>query len=114
MNNQRLFLLKHTIFILLLGTCFFYSFEKSGFRRNGFFISGLTQQESKDIQSTFYESDEDSSLPSTPNDLLNILQRIEAINKGTEPYDAIEDALKAFESEDKEESGLDSDIPINN
>ena len=45
---------------------------------------------------------------------MNILQRIEAMNAGTDPYDAIDDALKAFEGEDLEDSFFDSDLPGNN
>ena len=45
---------------------------------------------------------------------MNILQRIESMNNATEPYDAIDDALKAFESEDIEQSVFDSGIPLKN
>jgi len=113
MNVQRFFLFRYTIFILLLVPCFSYAIQNSSWRWNRLLLSGLTQEDSKDIQSSFEESD-DSSFPSAPNDLLNILQRIESMNNATEPYDAIDDALKAFESEDIEESIFDSGSTLKN
>ncbi len=113
MNNQRFFCVKHTIFILLFVPSLFYCLGNGLFKLKSLSISGLIQEDSHDIQSTF-DKTQDSSLPSTANDLLNILQRIEAMNSGTEPTDAIDDALKAFEREDTEEAVFDSQIPVNN
>ncbi len=113
MNNQRFFFLKHTIFILFFLPGLFYSLDKSLARLSGLYLSGLSQEDSTDIQSSFDESQE-NALPSNASDLMNILQRIEAMNAGTDPYDAIDDALKAFEREDSEESFFDSDFPVNN
>ena len=113
MNDQRFLLLRYTIFTLFLVPCFSYAIQNSSLRLNSLLLSCLTQEDSKDIQSSFEES-EDTSFPSNPNDLLNILQRIESMNNATEPYDAIDDALKAFESEDIEESVSDSGIPLKN
>ena len=113
MNFQPLFFLKYTTFILFLLPSFFYCLENRLFRLNGFIISEVTQEDSKDIQESFYES-QDNSFPSNPNDLLNILQRIEAMNDGTDPNDSIDDALKAFEIEDRQEPAFDSGIPSNN
>ncbi len=109
MSDQRFFLVKYTIIILFFLPSLFYSLNKNLIRQNGFYLSGLSQKDSKDIQSSFDEA-QDSGLPSSASDLMNILQRIEAMNTGTEPYDAIDDALKAFEGEDLEESFFDSDF----
>ena len=113
MNDQRFFLLRYTIFILFLVPWFPSAIQNSSLSLNSLLISGLTQKASKDIQSSFDDS-EDTSLPSSASDLMNILQRLESMNNATEPYDAIDDALKAFESEDIEESVFDSGIPLKN
>ncbi len=113
MNDQLSFILKNRIFILLLGFGFFFLLENCLFKRESIFISGLNENDLKDIQYSFEES-EDTSLPSDAGDLMNILQRIEAMNNATEPSDAIDDALKAFESQVVEESSFDADIPVNN
>ncbi len=112
MNCHRVYLLKYTIFILLV-PFFLYTLENTIFRRNSLLLSGLTENSSKDIQSSFDEF-EGSSLPTSPNDLLNILQRIEAMNNATAPSNAIDDALKAFERETIEESSFDLDYPVKN
>ena len=42
-------------------------------------------------------------------ELINVLRNIEAMNERTDPSDAIDNALKAFESEDKENFSFDRD-----
>ena len=89
---------------------FFYYLENRLFRQKSLFLSGVIQEDSTDIQSSFDETQE-NFFPSNPNDLLNILQRIESMNAVTDPNDSIDDALKAFELE---ESVFDSNYPANN
>ena len=63
-----------------------------------------------DIYSPFQENDDDSSFPTDPMELINVLQSIESIMDRTPPSDAIDDALKAFESENQKEFSLDLEI----
>ena len=64
-------------------------------------LNNKNQQES--IHNSFEDKNEDSVLPSNPMELINVLRSIEEMNGRTDPSDAIDDALKAFESEDKED-----------
>ncbi|KGG33830.1 hypothetical protein EV10_0267 [Prochlorococcus marinus str. SS51] len=41
---------------------------------------------------------------------MNVLRSMESMKDGTSPSDAIDDALKAFEDENKEDSSLDIDF----
>jgi len=65
-------------------------------------------KQNKDINSTFDESD--SYFPSSPLELINVLRSIESMSDSTPPSDAIDDALKAFEIEEKVDSSFDADF----
>ncbi len=102
MNYKNSFFVKYILLILVLifTPNYLYSFRENNlFKKDIVLISSVKDTNDKDIQSSFEES-EDSGLPSNPGDLMNILKRLEAMNDATEPSDAIDDALKAFETED--------------
>ena len=48
----------------------------------------------------------DSSLPSTPMELMNLLQRSSAMNDATPPSDAIDQALQLFDEQFDEDSSI--------
>ncbi|KGG11198.1 MULTISPECIES: hypothetical protein [Prochlorococcus] len=79
-------------------------------KRDSFLIAGTNDlQQEKDIHSSFEESN-DLYFPSNPMELMNVLRSMESMKDGTSPSDAIDDALKAFEDENKEDSSLDIDF----
>ncbi len=103
-------------YIFLIGLiipigCFFK--ENIFSNRNVVLISGFSDIEEKDAHSSLEESN-DSDFPTNPSELMNILKRLEAMNNATEPSDAIDDALKAFEREGKNQSFPDAGFSVNN
>ncbi len=64
--------------------------------------------EDNNLHSSF-EDENKTEFPTNPLELLRVLREIESINNRSSPSDAIEDALKAFESEGQQESSLNND-----
>ena len=109
MRNQCFFFLKCIFFIFVLSQGTFLFVEDANIRGNGLFLAGLTDiDDEKNIHSSFDESNE-SYFPNNPMELMNVLRSIESMNDGTSPSDAIDDALKAFETQEQLDSSFDAD-----
>ncbi len=110
MENQRFPFPKNIFCIVFFSASLLLLNEYSHLKRDTMLLAGLNDlDQDKDIHSSFDQSN-DSYFPTNPFELMNVLKQIEARNEGKSPSDAIDDALKAFESEEQEDSSFDTDI----
>ena len=104
MKKQSHLLLEYIFPIVVISSALDLFPVGNSMKGNNAVLAGLnnkTQQES--IHSSFEDTDDDSVFPTNPMELINVLRSIEEMNGRTDPSDAIDDALKTFEGEDKED-----------
>ncbi len=105
--------LKNIFGVVFLGMSFLFFIESFPSKTINMLSAGLISdlEGEKDIDSAFDDNDSDASeVLGNPMKLMNVLRSIEEMNDATVPSDAIDDALKAFESENQLESSFDADI----
>ncbi len=108
MKKQNFFFLNFLVPFLVLVPSILFVYEWTSQQGMNVALAGPDMKEN-DTYSLFQEND-DSSFPTNPMELMNVLKSIESIMDRTPPSDAIDDALKAFESENQKEFSLDSEI----
>ena len=70
----------------------------------GDFLNAEYLFEELEIETSTKTEDESSALPTNPFELVEMIRRQNSMNDATDPSDAIDDALKSFNSlEEKEE-----------
>ena len=89
------------------------SFPKAGYliiffisliSSNGNFLNAEYQLEDLEIDSSTKKEENSSVIPTNPFELVEMIRRYNSMNDATKPSDAIDDALKSFNSlEEKEE-----------
>ena len=103
MNKQSSLFLKYIFPFVLIPPVLGFIFADIFLKGNNFVSAGLKEKNHQDIiHNSFEENDDDSAFPTNPMELINVLRTIEEMNDRTDPSDAIDDALKAFESKDNE------------
>ena len=108
MKKQSSLLLKYIFPIVLISPALALISAEPSFKGNNAVLAGfLNKNQQESIYDSFEDTDEDSVFPTNPMELINVLKSIEAMNGRTDPSAAIDDALEAFESEDKEDFSLD-------
>ncbi len=104
MKKQSSLLLQFIFPIAFISSMVGLIFTEISSKGNNSVLAGLNNKnQHESMHSSFEDNEEDSAFPTNPMELINVLRSIEAMNNRTDPSDAIDDALKAFESEDKEE-----------
>ena len=106
MKKQSTLFLKYIFSIVVISPILVFISTQPSLQGNKTLLAGFNNKnQDENIHSSFEENDE-SAFPTNPMELINVLRNIEAMNGRTEPSDAIDDALKAFESKDKEDFSL--------
>ena len=65
---------------------------------NGNFLNAESLREDLQIDTSTKTEDDSSVLPTNPFEIVEMLRRINSMNDATNPSDAIDDALKSFNS----------------
>ena len=65
---------------------------------NGNFLNAESLREDLHIDTSTKTEDDSSSLPTNPFEIVEMIRRINSLNDATNPSDAIDDALKSFNS----------------
>ena len=65
---------------------------------NGNFLNAESLREELQIDTSTKTEDDSSALPSNPFEIVEMIRRINSLNDATNPSDAIDDALKSFNS----------------
>ena len=65
---------------------------------NGNFLNAESLREDLQIDTSTKTEDDSSALPTNPFEIVEMIRRINSLNDATNPSDAIDDALKSFNS----------------
>ena len=65
---------------------------------NGNFLNAESLREDLQIDTSTKTEDDSSVLPTNPFEIVEMIRRINSLNDATNPSDAIDDALKSFNS----------------
>ena len=110
MNNCRFLLVKYIFPILVFTPVLLFWIDSALFKKHSAVFADFNNPvKERDLDSSFSDEN-DSEFLSNPLQLMNVLREIESINNSTPPSDAIEDALKAFENENQQESSFDENF----
>ncbi len=112
MNKKSVLFLKYIFSIVFVIPAFFFIFEGILLNDNTAALAGLKNQNQRNDLHSSLDEDEDhdeSIFPTNPMELINVLRNIEAMNERTDPSDAIDNALKAFEDQDEEDFSFDKE-----
>ena len=70
---------------------------------NGNFLNAESLREDLQIDTSTKTEDDSSVLPTNPFEIVEMLRRINSMNDATNPSDAIDDALKSFNSMEEQQ-----------
>ena len=65
---------------------------------NGNFLNAESLREDLQIDTSTKTEDDSSTLPTNPFEIVEMIRKINSLNDATNPSDAIDDALKSFNS----------------
>ena len=65
---------------------------------NGNFLNAESLREELQIDTSTKTEDDSSTLPTNPFEIVEMIRKINSLNDATNPSDAIDDALKSFNS----------------
>ena len=65
---------------------------------NGNFLNAESLREDLQLDTSTKTEDDSSALPTNPFEIVEMIRRINSLNDATNPSDAIDDALKSFNS----------------
>tara|TARA_B100000925_G_scaffold192017_1_gene145284 strand:- start:558 stop:842 length:285 start_codon:yes stop_codon:yes gene_type:complete len=65
---------------------------------NGNFLNAESLREDLQIDTSTKTEDDSSALPTNPFEIVEMIRKINSLNDATNPSDAIDDALKSFNS----------------
>ena len=83
-------------------TLYLVIFFISLFSSNGNFLNAEYQLEDLEIDSSTKKEENSSIIPTNPFELVEMIRRHNSMNDATKPSDAIDDALKSFNSLEEE------------